>query len=265
MGDLATQSTGLEELLKKVVDRMTAMDLKVDSIQEQLVSSVFRADALEARLADVVPPHTAAGTAAGTAAADTSDGVVINASPHAHPVSSKEAPATHPFASSSGLGSVDHNDAHLRRGDAIGLLGNLSRAPGEGTISHQNNPSRVHTNSSQHESENRCEYHECRGRSGNHSSPKMDFPKFDGENPKLWQQDCETYFELYHVLPSLRTRYASLNFRGTAALWLRNVESKGKLEDWGEMCRLVHEKFVKNKYVQYHRQLRQLKQLRSVV
>jgi hypothetical protein len=29
------------------------------------------------------------------------------------------------------------------------------------------------------------------------SMPKIDFPKFDGVCPKLWQQRCENYFSLY--------------------------------------------------------------------
>jgi hypothetical protein len=74
-------------------------------------------------------------------------------------------------------------------------------------------------------------------------------PKFEDENRMVSQQGCETYFELYHMQDSLKTRYASLNFRSTAALWLRNIQSKGKIDEWGEMCRLVHEKFGKNKYV----------------
>ena len=63
---------------------------------------------------------------------------------------------------------------------------------------------------------------------------------------------------------SLRTRYASLNFRGVAALWLRNIQARRRLDDWGEMCCLVHEKFGKNKYNHYRRQLRVLKQTGTV-
>lgn len=266
MGDLSTQNAGLEALLKQVVDRMTAMDPKVDGIQEQLATSYSRADALEARLSSMVLPHTAAGTTMVTTEVDPSSGVVINGTPHPqHPSSSsREVAPPRPSASSSGLRSVDRDDAHLRRGDAIGLLGNLQHAPGTGTNPHQRASSQVHMNSVQYDREEMHEREENRGQSGYQSSPKMDFPKFDGENPKLWQQECETYFELYHVPPALRTRYASLNCKGTTALWLHNVESKGKLEEWGEMCQLVHEKFGKNKYVQYPRQLRQLQQTGSV-
>jgi hypothetical protein len=48
-----------------VVDRMMAMDLKVDSIQEQLVMSASRADVLEPPLAGKVPRHAAIGTVTG--------------------------------------------------------------------------------------------------------------------------------------------------------------------------------------------------------
>lgn len=30
---------------------------------------------------------------------------------------------------------------------------------------------------------------------------KLQFPSFDGENPKLWQSRCEDYFHMYSVDP----------------------------------------------------------------
>lgn len=48
--------------------------------------------------------------------------------------------------------------------------------------------------------------------SGFHSSPvpKMEFPKFDGTNPHLWRDHCEMYFDIYAVVPFLKTRFGSL-------------------------------------------------------
>jgi hypothetical protein len=40
--------------------------------------------------------------------------------------------------------------------------------------------------------------------------PKMDVPRFDGEHPKLWQIQCEDYFEMYETAPALWVRLASL-------------------------------------------------------
>jgi hypothetical protein len=48
--------------------------------------------------------------------------------------------------------------------------------------------------------------------------PKMDVPKFDGEHPKLWQTQCEDYFEMYGTAPSLWVRLASLQFTGRSSL-----------------------------------------------
>jgi len=50
--------------------------------------------------------------------------------------------------------------------------------------------------------------------------PKLDFPKIDGDFPHAWQDECEMFFELYVVHPSLKTRFATLNFRGVAKTWL---------------------------------------------
>jgi hypothetical protein len=93
---------------------------------------------------------------------------------------------------------------------------------------------------------------------------KIEFPKFDGENPKLWQQQCETYFEVFRVQPCLRTRYAALGFQGNAALWFQGVEAKGRVEDWGVMCSMVHDYFGKNKQASYRHQMRVLRQTSTV-
>jgi len=47
-------------------------------------------------------------------------------------------------------------------------------------------------------------------------SPKLEFPKFDGEFPRAWRDECEMFFEVYAVHPSLKTRFAALNFQGVA-------------------------------------------------
>jgi hypothetical protein len=50
--------------------------------------------------------------------------------------------------------------------------------------------------------------------------PKINFPMFDGENPKLRQSRCENYFEMYDVESSVWVRVATMHFEGAAARWL---------------------------------------------
>jgi len=61
--------------------------------------------------------------------------------------------------------------------------------------------------------------------------PKMDFPKFNGENPRWWRDQCVLYFEVYGIPPQLKTRFAALNFQGAAATWLQTVQRRGRVTD----------------------------------
>jgi uncharacterized protein YihD (DUF1040 family) len=90
----------------------------------------------------------------------------------------------------------------------------------------------------------------------------MEFPKFDGENPILWRDRCVLYFEVYGTHLTMKTRFALLNFQGSAATWLQTIERRGRITDWQKLCDLVFAK-----YDQYRTQLHQLenlKQTRSV-
>lgn len=93
----------------------------------------------------------------------------------------------------------------------------------------------------------------------------MEFSKFDGDSPRFWHDQCEVFFEVYAVHPSLKTRFATLNFKGGAATWLRTVQRKGRITDWSQLCELVMEKFDKNQYQILLKQFDALKQKGSVV
>ena len=94
--------------------------------------------------------------------------------------------------------------------------------------------------------------------------PKIEFPKFDGNNPRWWRDQCEVYFEVYSVPPSMRTRFAALNFKGPAAAWLQTIQRRGRIDDWDRLCELVMTKFDKDQYEILLRQLHTLKQTASV-
>ena len=75
--------------------------------------------------------------------------------------------------------------------------------------------------------------------------PKLKFPKFDGDNPRLWKDRCEMYFEVYRVSESLKPRFAALNFSGPAATWLQTLELRGRVSSWEALCSAVCERFDK--------------------
>lgn len=49
--------------------------------------------------------------------------------------------------------------------------------------------------------------------------PKLDFPRFKGENPRLWQSRSEKYFAMYVVSESLWLSVVEMHLDGPAALW----------------------------------------------
>lgn len=67
------------------------------------------------------------------------------------------------------------------------------------------------------------------------SVPKMNFPKFDGVNPRLWKEQCEVYFDICGVSEVMKSRFAMLNFIGVAALWLQTIQLRGRFQTWDAM------------------------------
>jgi hypothetical protein len=78
--------------------------------------------------------------------------------------------------------------------------------------------------------------------------PKSDFPHFDGDSPKWWKKSCEKYFKLYSVQTHLWVDFATMHFKGNAALWLQTYEAQHSVATWPELCVGVFSKFNRDKY-----------------
>jgi hypothetical protein len=89
-------------------------------------------------------------------------------------------------------------------------------------------------------------------------------PKFDGENPKLWQIRCEDYFELYDTSLLVWVKLSAMQFTGPAARWLSAVQSQLRKFTWTEFCQEVVDHFGKNEHQSLIRKLYKLVQTRTV-
>lgn len=94
--------------------------------------------------------------------------------------------------------------------------------------------------------------------------PETEFPKFDGEHPRLWKCKCEKYFEMFRVPIQFWAQCATLHFHGNAALWLQTFEAQHAVEDWVELCVAIDAKFGKDLYHNYMKTLLNTKQLGGV-
>lgn len=78
--------------------------------------------------------------------------------------------------------------------------------------------------------------------------PKSDFPDFNGNNPKWWKEQCEKYFRMYNVQCEFWVDFATMHFKGNAALWLQTYQALHSIDSWAALCVAVFSKFNRDKY-----------------
>lgn len=94
--------------------------------------------------------------------------------------------------------------------------------------------------------------------------PRIDLPRFDGTNPRLWQMRCEDYFKLCGTQRSLWIQFATTLFEGPAARWLEAVQRRAPNATWEEFCRLLQNRFGRNQHQALVRRLHSISQTGTV-
>lgn len=95
--------------------------------------------------------------------------------------------------------------------------------------------------------------------------PKHNFPRFDGELPRVWLDRCLAYFELYRVPPLNWVATAALYVEGHAALWLRAFRQQHQVISWDMFRRAIEEEFGPEEFESLMHNLLQLRQTGPVV
>jgi hypothetical protein len=94
--------------------------------------------------------------------------------------------------------------------------------------------------------------------------PKINFPRFEGDNPKLWQSHCESYFDMYGVDSGVWVQAVTMHFDGPAARWLQSVNHWIKSASWSDVCGWIHDRFGRDQHESLIRQLFHIKQIGSI-
>jgi hypothetical protein len=92
----------------------------------------------------------------------------------------------------------------------------------------------------------------------------MNFPKFDGENPRLWIRNCNDYFETYDVAPRRWIKVSMMHLTGAAARWFPAVEQQVITMSWPQFTALVLECFGKDQHELLIHQIFHIRQIGSV-
>ncbi|CAN6236915.1 unnamed protein product [Urochloa humidicola] len=95
--------------------------------------------------------------------------------------------------------------------------------------------------------------------------PKLDFPKFTGENPRVWREKSEKYFAMYGVPVHMWVSFATINFRGNAELWLQSYEAQHNIDNWPDLCVAIEQKFGQDLYQNHMRDLLNIRQTADVL
>uniref|UniRef100_A0A0A9DEA6 Retrotransposon gag domain-containing protein n=1 Tax=Arundo donax TaxID=35708 RepID=A0A0A9DEA6_ARUDO len=227
--ELAKQFVGFELMMKQALDKLTGLESWRTTADSSLSTLLMKTEEAVARINTLESQPRSPSSASTT------------------PVGAAPQHAAYPSASTSerphGHG-VDPQTREL----GFGVLGAPPQLLANGT-SKQSIPQ---TQNSPVE--------ECRSAIQPSFSPKLEFPKFDGENSRLWKDRCEMYSEVYGVCESLKTRLAALNFTGAAALWLQTLELRGQVTSWSVLCSVVFDRFDRDQYQTCLRELDNLKQ-----
>lgn len=209
--ELAQQFVSFQEMMKELLDKLSSMEAWRGAVDESMGSLMLKMDDSAARLL-----RLEATTSAPPPPPPPPQGWV-----GAGPSTLVPCIPSRPAASATDLPN-GHGVAHLPRDAGGGVFGPPPH-PANGTFCDPNLLGGDGVVS------------DCDHGVSSSSLPKMKFPKFDGTNPRLWADQCETCFEVYSVIPALKTRFASLNFTGSAAAWLQTMERKGRFQCWEAM------------------------------
>lgn len=155
---------------------------------------------------------------------------------------------------------IGHGSHQLHQGMATGASQGPKHALGKGKRQFPNSPITFELGESLEKFWGGSQGSQASGRSVGPRLPKTDFPRFSGENPKLWKKNAEKYFGMYHVAYETWAQFATLHFTGNAALWLQTYEELHNVESWAELCVAVNSKFGRDPYQHHLEELENLKQ-----
>jgi hypothetical protein len=94
--------------------------------------------------------------------------------------------------------------------------------------------------------------------------PKLSFPKFYSENPRIWLDKCTDYFCIFNIPETMWTTDASLHMEDNAAKWLQLYKLKHDVGNWPAFVAVVEQKFGVYDYHSSIQDLLQVKQDDSV-
>ena len=93
---------------------------------------------------------------------------------------------------------------------------------------------------------------------------RLDFPKFNGDNPSGWIYRANQFFNYHQTNPLHRILLASFHMEGKALVWFQDIEAAGGLNSWEGFVRALQTRFRGSPYDDPMEALIRLKQTTTV-
>lgn len=115
---------------------------------------------------------------------------------------------------------------------------------------------------------------ESRGAGDMHSSSnggpqfkplKLEFPRFDGENPSAWIYKANQFYSFYQTPIGQRAFLASFHMDGDALVWFQDAEEAGVFTSWEAFTKALYTRFGTMVYDDLMEALHRLRQTASVI
>jgi hypothetical protein len=94
--------------------------------------------------------------------------------------------------------------------------------------------------------------------------PKMPFPTFSCDHPKIWINKCNNYFTMYCIPESLWVTTATMYLQDNAAMWWEAYKLNTPTVNWQTFCQDIQFKFGNDDYRTALADLIALRQTRTV-
>ncbi len=93
---------------------------------------------------------------------------------------------------------------------------------------------------------------------------RLDFPRFDGEDPEGWSYRASQFFDYYSITDVQRFTISSFHMEGKALIWFQELRKSSSLTTWIEFLNALRIRFGRGSYDDPMESLVSLKQTGSV-
>ncbi|PWA98195.1 hypothetical protein CTI12_AA000110 [Artemisia annua] len=98
----------------------------------------------------------------------------------------------------------------------------------------------------------------------NNKPPKMDFPKFEGSDPRGWVIRSNQYFEFHPMDEIRKAKYASTYFEGRASRWYQFYHIGREWITWGDFTQDVVRRFTSSEHTNPQAEFNKLRQISTL-